>query len=48
MINVDGNVKMVHVPYNAAPQIVTDLMANHMDLAVLPLNLALPAYKAGS
>jgi tripartite-type tricarboxylate transporter receptor subunit TctC len=48
MINVDGNVKMVHVPYNAAPQIVTDLMGNQMDLAVLPLNLALPAYKAGS
>ncbi len=48
MINVDGNVKMVHVPYNAAPQIVTDLMGNQMDLAVLPLNLALPAYKSGS
>jgi len=48
MINVDGNVEMVHVPYNAAPQIVTDLMGNQMDLAVLPLNLALPAYRAGS
>jgi tripartite-type tricarboxylate transporter receptor subunit TctC len=48
MINVDGNVKMVHVPYNAAPQIVTDLMGSQMDLAILPLNLALPAAKAGS
>jgi tripartite-type tricarboxylate transporter receptor subunit TctC len=48
MINVDGNVKMVHVPYNAAPQIVTDLMGGQMDLAILPLNLALPAAKAGS
>jgi tripartite-type tricarboxylate transporter receptor subunit TctC len=48
MINVDGNVKMVHVPYNAAPQIVTDLMGNQIDLAILPLNLALPAYQAGS
>jgi tripartite-type tricarboxylate transporter receptor subunit TctC len=48
MINVDGQVKMVHVPYNAAPQIVTDLMGGQMDLAILPLNLALPAAKAGS
>lgn len=48
MINVDGKVKMIHVPYTAAPQIVTDLMGNQMDLAVLPLNLALPAYQAGS
>jgi tripartite-type tricarboxylate transporter receptor subunit TctC len=48
MINVDGQVKMVHVPYNAAPQIVTDLMGGQMDLAILPLNLALPAAKAGA
>jgi tripartite-type tricarboxylate transporter receptor subunit TctC len=48
MINVDGKVKMVHVPYVAAPQIVTDLMGGQMDLAILPLNLALPAFKAGS
>jgi tripartite-type tricarboxylate transporter receptor subunit TctC len=48
MINVDGKVKMVHVPYSAAPQIVTDLMGNQIDLAILPLNLALPAYKTGA
>ena len=28
MINVEGKVKMVHVPYRAAPQIVTDLISN--------------------
>src|SRR6516225_12051867 len=41
MINVQGNVKMVHVPCRAAPQIVTDLVGNQIELAILPLNLAL-------
>jgi tripartite-type tricarboxylate transporter receptor subunit TctC len=48
MINVEGKVKMVHVPYRAAPQIVTDLISNQIDLAILPLNLALPSYRSGS
>jgi tripartite-type tricarboxylate transporter receptor subunit TctC len=48
MINVEGEVKMVHVPYRAAPQIVTDLISNQIDLAILPLNLALPSYRNGS
>jgi tripartite-type tricarboxylate transporter receptor subunit TctC len=48
MINVEGKVKMVHVPYRAAPQIVTDLIGNQIDLAILPLNLALPSYRNGS
>ena len=48
MINVEGKVNMVHVPYRAAPQIVTDLISNQIDLAILPLNLALPSYRNGS
>jgi tripartite-type tricarboxylate transporter receptor subunit TctC len=48
MINVEGKVHMVHVPYRAAPQIVTDLISNQIDLAILPLNLALPPYRNGS
>ena len=48
MINVEGKVEMVHVPYRAAPQIVTDLISNQIDLAILPLNLALPSYRNGS
>jgi tripartite-type tricarboxylate transporter receptor subunit TctC len=48
MINVEGKVKMVHVSYRAAPQIVTDLISNQIDLAILPLNLALPSYRNGS
>jgi tripartite-type tricarboxylate transporter receptor subunit TctC len=47
MINVEGNVKMVHVPYRAAPDILTDIMGNRIDLAVLPLNMAIPAYRNG-
>jgi tripartite-type tricarboxylate transporter receptor subunit TctC len=42
MINVEGKVKMVHVPYRAAPQIVTDLISNQIDLAILPLNWRCP------
>lgn len=48
MINVEGKVQIVHVPYRAATQIVTDLISNQIDLAVLPLNLALPSYRDGS
>jgi len=48
MINVDGKVHMVHVPYRAAPQMVTDIISNQIDLAILPLNLALPSYRNGT
>jgi tripartite-type tricarboxylate transporter receptor subunit TctC len=48
MINVEGKVHMVHVPYRAATQIVVDLISNQIDLAILPLNLALPPYRNGS
>jgi tripartite-type tricarboxylate transporter receptor subunit TctC len=48
MINIEGKVHMVHVPYRAAPQIVTDLTGNQIDLAILPLNLALPSYRNGT
>ena len=42
MINIEGKVKMVHVPYRVGAQMVTDLMGNQIDLAVLPLVMALP------
>jgi tripartite-type tricarboxylate transporter receptor subunit TctC len=48
MINIEGKVKMVHVPYRVGAQIVTDLMGNHVDLAVLPLVMALPAHRQGN
>lgn len=48
MINIEGNVKMVHVPYRAGAQMVTDLMGSQIDLAVLPLVMALPNYRAGN
>ena len=41
-------VQMVHVPYRVGAQIVTDLMGNHVDLAVLPLVMALPAHRQGN
>jgi len=48
MINLEGQVKMVHVPYRVGAQMVTDLMGNQIDLAVLPLVMALPNYRAGN
>jgi tripartite-type tricarboxylate transporter receptor subunit TctC len=48
MINIEGQVQMVHVPYRVGAQIVTDLMGNHVDLAVLPLVMALPAHRQGN
>jgi tripartite-type tricarboxylate transporter receptor subunit TctC len=48
MINIEGKVQMVHVPYRVGAQIVTDLMGNHVDLAVLPLVMALAAHRQGN
>ena len=39
---------MVHVPYRVGAQIVTDLMGNQIDLALLPLVMALPNYRNGN
>jgi len=48
MINIEGGVRMQHVPYRVGAQIVTDLAGNHVDLAVLPLVMALPSYRGGN
>jgi tripartite-type tricarboxylate transporter receptor subunit TctC len=48
MINAEGKVAMVHVPYKTGAQIPTDLMGNQIDLAVLPLVMALPNVRAGN
>lgn len=47
MFNQLGKVQMVHVPYKIGSQIVTDLMGNQMDLAMLPLTLTSEQIKAG-
>jgi tripartite-type tricarboxylate transporter receptor subunit TctC len=39
---------MVHVPYRVGSQIITDLMGNQIDLAVLPLVMALSTYRNGN
>ncbi|ARQ01560.1 Bug family tripartite tricarboxylate transporter substrate binding protein [Pseudorhodoplanes sinuspersici] len=48
MINSIGKVNMVHVPYKTGAQIPTDLMGNQIDLAVLPLVMAMGNVKAGN
>lgn len=47
MFNQLGKVQMVHVPYKIGSQIVTDLMGNQVDLAMLPIPLTSEQVKAG-
>lgn len=47
MFNQLGKVQMVHVPYKVGSQIVTDLMGNQIDLAMLPIPLTSEQVKAG-
>ena len=48
MINIEGKVAMVHVPYRVGAQMVTDLVGNQIDLAMLPLVMALPNHRSGN
>ncbi|MBI3513761.1 MAG: tripartite tricarboxylate transporter substrate binding protein [Proteobacteria bacterium] len=48
MINQQGRVSMTHVPYKVGAQIVTDLVGNHVDLALLPLVMALQNVRTGN
>ena len=47
MINQQGGVQMTHVPYKAGAQIVTELMGNQVDLAVLPVPLIAEQVRSG-
>jgi tripartite-type tricarboxylate transporter receptor subunit TctC len=47
LIKQMGKVEMVHVPYKAGSQMVTDLAGNQIDMAVLPLVLAIGNVRAG-
>ena len=47
MFNQLGKVQMVHVPYKIGSQIVTDLMGNQIDLAMLPIPLTSEQVKSG-
>jgi tripartite-type tricarboxylate transporter receptor subunit TctC len=48
VINMEGKVAIVHVPYRVGAQMVTDLIGNQIDLAMLPLVMALPNYRNGN
>jgi len=39
LLNQLADVSMTHVPYRVGPQIVTELLGNQIDLAVLPLSM---------
>jgi tripartite-type tricarboxylate transporter receptor subunit TctC len=47
LINRQAGVQMVHVPYKVGAQIVTDLIGNQIELAVLPLVMVHQAAKGG-
>ncbi|WP_077003031.1 tripartite tricarboxylate transporter substrate binding protein [Variovorax sp. KK3] len=40
-------VKAVHVPYQGNPQVMTDLIGNQIQLALIPPGVAMPQVKAG-
>ena len=39
--------KAVHVPYQGNPQVVTDLIGNQIQMALIPPGIALPQVQAG-
>lgn len=41
MIKQRAGIEIVHVPYKSGPQVLTDVAGGQLDLAVLPLSLAL-------
>jgi tripartite-type tricarboxylate transporter receptor subunit TctC len=47
LLNVLGNVKMVHIPYKGAGPVVTDLVAGHLHLASMGLPSAMGMVQAG-
>ena len=42
-----GGVSLVHIPYRAGSQILTDLAGNQVDLAVLPLSMVMQQIETG-
>lgn len=47
LIKQTARLDMVHVPYKAGPQVLTELAGNQIELAVLPVTLAQPFIKDG-
>ena len=42
LINQRAGIQLVHVAYKSGPQVLSDVAAGHLDLAILPLTLAQP------
>ena len=47
LIKQGAGLDIVHVPYKSGPQVLTDVAGGQLDLAVLPLSLALPFIRDG-
>jgi len=47
LISLEGKAPMTHLPYRVGSQVITDLAAGHIDLAVLTLVTALPPLRSG-
>ncbi|VTU15470.1 Argininosuccinate lyase [Variovorax sp. PBL-H6] len=47
MFKQRAGIDLTHVPYKSGPQVLTDVAGGQVDLAVLPLSLALPFVKDG-
>ncbi len=47
LIRQRGGVEIVHVPYKAAPQVLTDIAGGQLDLGILPVALVQPLMRDG-
>ncbi len=47
LLNIAQNIKLTHIPYKGAGQVVGDLVAGHIDLALLGFPPAMPMVRAG-
>jgi tripartite-type tricarboxylate transporter receptor subunit TctC len=47
LLNLAQNTKMIFIPYKGAGQVVSDIVAGHIDLALLGFPPAVPMVKAG-
>lgn len=47
LIRLYAGLNTLHVPYKSGPQVLTEVVSNQIDLAVLPLTLAQPFIRSG-
>lgn len=47
ILQIEGKIKMTHVPYKGAAPVITDMLGGHMDVSFLNLSAMLPHIQSG-